>query len=146
MSRLSLQTIWIQPAQGVTPYQVYCGDNGMTLAMLIKWAARCDDDAVSLTFANSPMRCACSGAYQTFRYTASYWTSGWSSGQPIGQDPTQYASYTAGFATGNTPAEALFQTYNNLPGASYAVQPGPALGVEALLCASHVQVPPSVSS
>ena len=31
-----LQTIWIQPSQGATPYQVYCGDNGMTLAMLIK--------------------------------------------------------------------------------------------------------------
>lgn len=64
----------------------------------------------------APFSPASSGAYQTFRYTSSYWTTGWSSGQAIGQDPSQYAAYTAGYATGNAPSEALFQPYNNLPG------------------------------
>ena len=32
-----LQTVWILPGPGVSPFQAYCGDVGLTLAMLIKW-------------------------------------------------------------------------------------------------------------
>ena len=52
-----------------------------------------------------------SGARTTFPFQSSYWTSGWSAGQSLGQDPTQYAAYIA------AATEALFQSFNNLPGA-----------------------------
>lgn len=54
----------------------------------------------------------CSGAFSTFRYQASVWTAGWDSNQALGQNASQYATYAA------TATEALFQTYNTVPGAS----------------------------